>query len=261
MNNEELMNTKTNQELMNTKRTRHRDSRVFTGALLLLIGGVLLASKMGFPIPGWVFSWEIILIAIGLFIGFKHHFSNPNWFLLVFVGTAFLIADAYPMWNLRNYIWPIGIMILGIIFIMRPKKTSVDNLSGTGYEFAPVEGASFESKIDITAIFSGVKRRILSKTFVGGDITAFMGGAEIDLTQSDIQGTTVMDITAIFGGVKIIVPADWDVQSHATAIFGGIDDKRYAHPGFQTNKVLVLDGVAAFGGIEIRSYPSVAQPV
>lgn len=135
------------------------------------------------------------------------------------------------------------------------------NYQDAEYHMTPAEISSLDNKVDVTAIFSGVKRRVLSKNFLGGDITAFMGGAEIDLTQADIHGTTVMDITTIFGGVKLIVPPDWDVQSHATAVFGGVEDKRYTHVAVQANKVLVLDGVAVFGGIEIRSYPIAAQTV
>lgn len=248
-----------NKEIANTRRTRQRDGRSFTGALLLLIGFILLASKMGAPIPHWVFSWEVFLILLGLFIGFKNRFNNPFWLVLVFIGAASLIDDAYPLMNLRNYIWPIAIMLIGALFIIKPKRIKQNQLEDTKYDYPVSETASLDSLIDITAIFSGVKRRVLSKTFLGGDITAFMGGAEIDLTQADIQGTIVMDITAIFGGVKIIVPSDWDVQSRATAVFGGIEDKRYAYSGLQTNKILVLDGVAAFGGIEIKSYPSATQ--
>lgn len=245
-----------NEEIVSTKRVRRRDSRSFTGALLLLIGAILLASKMGAPIPAWVFSWEAFLIVLGVSIGVKNRFHNPFWLVLVFIGAASIIDDHFPDMHLRNYIWPIALMLIGLLFILKPKRITSNHLEETTYDFPVAEGASLDSKVDITAIFSGVKRRILSKTFLGGDVTAFMGGAEIDFTQADIQGRTVMDITAVFGAVKLIVPPDWDVQSHATAIFAGIEDKRYAHTGMQTNKVLVLDGVAIFGGIEINSYPS-----
>src|SRR4051812_32972 len=247
------------EEMMNTKRTRHRDGRAFTGALLLIIGFILLASKMGAPVPRWVLSWEVFLIVLGIFIGAKHRFRNPFWMVLVFIGAASLIDDAYPLINLHNYIWPLALMLIGLLFIIKPKRVSRHRFEENNYDFPVSEATSLDSRLDITAIFSGVKRRILSKTFLGGDISAFMGGAEIDLTQSDIQGTRVMDITAIFGGVKLIVPSDWDVQSHATAVFGGVEDKRYIPPAAQTNKVLVLDGVAIFGGIEIKSYPSATQ--
>ena len=246
-----------NEDRMYRKRTRRHEGRAVTGVFLLIIGGILLVAKMGFPVPQWLFSWEMMLIVIGLFIGIKHRFKNQGWLIIVFIGAAFLIADAYPMWNLRNYIWPVALIIMGLLFILRPnRKPSIQYSEEEYSQFSPSEIASLDNKIDITAIFSGVKRRVLSKSFLGGDITAFMGGAEIDLTQADIQSTTTMDITAVFGGIKLIVPPDWDVQSHATALFGGVEDKRYAHPAAQNGKVLVLDGVAVFGGIEIRSYPS-----
>lgn len=244
-----------------TKRTVRRDGRVFTGAFLLLAGGVLLAYKMGFPVPPKLFSWETFLIILGLFIGIKHRFRHPFWLVLVFIGSASLIDDAFPLLNIRTYIWPVAIMILGLFFLLKPKRVRMDNWQDNDYGIPTAGTTSLDSLIDITAVFAGVKRGILSKNFQGGDITAFMGGAEIDLTQADIQGKAVLDVTAVFGGVKLIVPVDWEVQSHATAIFGGVEDKRFVYPALQSGKVLVLDGVAVFGGVEIKSYPTAAKQV
>ena len=96
---------------------------------------------------------------------------------------------------------------------------------------------------------------MLTKNFKGGEITSFMGGSEIDLTQSDFTGRIVIDVTNIFGGTKMIVPPTWDVQNDITAIFGGVDDKRQiSGVTLDPNKVLVLDGTCMFGGIEIRSF-------
>ncbi|TKK67432.1 hypothetical protein FC093_14130 [Ilyomonas limi] len=253
MNNEDIRATN------RTKRTMRHEGRVFTGAFLLLAGGILLASKLGTPIPGWVFSWETFLIILGLFIGIKHRFRHPFWLILVFIGSASLIDDAFPLLNIRTYIWPVAIMILGLFFLLKPKRIRMDNWQDNDYGTPAAAPASLDNLIDITAVFAGVRRGILSKNFQGGDITAFMGGAEIDLTQADIQGTVVLDVTAVFGGVKLVVPADWEVQSHATAIFGGVEDKRFVYPALQSGKVLVLDGVAVFGGVEIKSYPMAAK--
>src|SRR5690349_22431252 len=45
----------------------------------------------------------------------------------------------------------------------------------------------FRSFIDVTAVFGGIKKNVLSKNFKGGDITSFMGGSEIDLSQADFN--------------------------------------------------------------------------
>ncbi|MEJ7677198.1 MAG: LiaF domain-containing protein [Segetibacter sp.] len=82
-----------------------------------------------------------------------------------------------------------------------------------------------------------------------------MGGAEINLTQADIQDRAVIEATQIFGGTKIIVPPHWNVKSEVIAVFGGIDDKRPMQAGnLNPEKTLVLRGISVFGGIDIRSY-------
>src|SRR5206468_9406343 len=99
--------------------------------------------------------------------------------------------------------------------------------------------------LDSTSVFGGAKKVILSKNFKGGDITCFMGGAEIDLSQADIQGKIVIDTTAVFGGIKLIIPPNWDLKIEITAVFGGVEDKRPVHvTKVDPDKVLVLDGAA-----------------
>ena len=116
--------------------------------------------------------------------------------------------------------------------------------------------ASEDDYIDSTSVFGGSKRLVLSKNFKGGEVVTVMGGAEINLSQADIQGRAILDVTQVMGGTKIVVPSNWDVKSEmATAILGGIDDKRIIQPsGVDPNKVLIIKGTSILGGIDIRSY-------
>ena len=115
---------------------------------------------------------------------------------------------------------------------------------------------SFEGEfIDSTCVFSGAKRVVLSKNFKGGDITCFMGGAEVDLSQADIQGKAIIDATAVFGGIKLIVPSNWDVKIENHAAFGNVEDKRSMQTlNADSSKQLIIDGTAVFGGIEIKNF-------
>jgi predicted membrane protein len=84
-----------------------------------------------------------------------------------------------------------------------------------------------------------------------------MGGAEIVLTQSDLNSSRVeLEITQVFGGTKIIVPPHWKVSSDLVAIFGGIEDRRplMSNQAISDEKHLVIKGTSIFGGIDIRSY-------
>ena len=207
------------------------------------------------PLPDWMFSWQFLLIIIGIFSGLAHAFRGPGWLIMILIGTFFLMDQLIPGLDIHRFIWPAVIIVIGLIMLIRPKKPhwmehdwhrrwehrdwkskqrdwerwqrrrkqrgypgsdtfpedpadmpsgeSTGSASGMGYSS---KGFSSEDFIDATTILGGIHKNILSKNFKGGDITIFMGGAEINLSQADIQGTASLDITQIMGGTKIIVP-------------------------------------------------------
>ena len=104
--------------------TRINGSRIGSGVFLLLAGLLLLAYKMGAPIPGWVFTWPVLLIAIGLFTGIKSRFHNPGSFILILIGCVFLADQSIPGIDLHRYITPIILIGLGILFLLRPRGRS-----------------------------------------------------------------------------------------------------------------------------------------
>ncbi len=63
--------------------------RIWSGLLLIIAGVLLLAYKMGAPVPGWMFTWPVLLIAIGLLTGIKSNFHNPGAFIMMAVGGVF----------------------------------------------------------------------------------------------------------------------------------------------------------------------------
>lgn len=233
------------------------------GVVLLLIGGALLARQLGTPLPDWLFSWPMLLIVIGLFTGVKVRFRNPGWIIPTAIGVVFLADQFVQGVNLKPFIFPIILIIIGLVFILRPHQSGRhwhDRRPAGRYRQADVAdnlsaAADRSDFIDATAIFGGVKKIVLSKNFQGGDITNIMGGSEINLTQADFKGRIHIDTTNIFGGTKLIIPPHWDVQSEVVAVFGGVDDKRQLNgAALDPDKVVVIDGTCLFGGIEIRSY-------
>jgi len=251
--------------------------RALTGVLIFFIGVLLLLKTANIVwFPHWFFTWPMIFIVIGLVSGVKHGFRGGFWLIFLAIGGVFLANEIDPTYHMDRYVWPIILIAIGIAFILRPKRhhrwqrwkerhyesrwqqqtdamdPSTDANTNAGTMPGDYDRRDF---IDITAVFGGVKKNVLSKNFKGGDITSFMGGSEIDLSQADISGKIVIDVTNIFGGTKLIVPSSWDVQNDITAIFGGVDDKRQiSGVTLDPNKILVLDGTCMFGGIEIRSF-------
>lgn len=242
----------------------HEDGRgrIWTGVLFLLVGGVALLKSFRYPIPDYLFNWQALLIVLGLFIGFKHNFRGAAWFIMIIVGTAFLLNDYFLKGDLDQHVWPIMLIAMGAFFILRPQRRSLkkewDIKKKTGEWSDDITGEETfikEDFIDTTSIFGSTKKNILSKNFMGGDITNIFGGTEINLTQADIQGVATIDITTIFGGAELIVPSHWAVKSEIVTIFGGVEDKRSVSPITDTpDKALVLKGTIIFGGIEIKSF-------
>ncbi|HVZ57909.1 MAG TPA: LiaF domain-containing protein [Chitinophagaceae bacterium] len=241
---------------------RGRHGHLWTGIFLLVIGSAALLKSMDFNLPDWLFTWQTLLIALGLFIGIRHRFSGSAWFILLLVGGAFLLNDYVLAGDLHKHIWPIVIIAIGLFFLLNPgrhrrdwmdhldQKTRDDN-TGKSWEAA---GNSKEDFVDATSIFGGVKKNILSKDFRGGDITNIFGGTELNLTQADIHGTIWLDITEIFGGTKLIIPTNWTVKSEVVTIFGGVEDKRpIQHITDNPEKILLLKGTVIFGGIDIKN--------
>ena len=243
---------------------------LFNWPMLLIFIGIINGLTHAFRGPGW-----IIMILIGTFFlvdqilpGMDiHRFIWPA--AIILVGLVMLIRPKKPYWmdpNCRdpwrdrhNRRWQRRRARRGYPgaggFPEDPSDTnsgtSTGSSSGMGYS---AKSFSSEDYIDATTIFGGIHKNILSKNFKGGDITIFMGGAEINLTQADIQGTAALDITQVMGGTKIIVPSNWEIRSQLTSVLGSIEDKRQNIGITDPNKVLIIDGSSVLGGIEIKSY-------
>lgn len=263
-------------------------NRVLGGMFLLFLGAVFILRETNFIFfPYWLFTWPMILIAVGVYTGIKHGFRGPGWLILLIIGGVFLIDEFDTDIDLHRFIVPGIIIAVGLMMILRPKRNwqnrdwndwgrhrkwnqwnnwnsnSSSNLNnpqqplpgGAGTEPQP-GNYSGEDFINSTSVLGGTKRVVVSKNFKGADITCFMGGAEIDLTQADINGTVVMDITLVMGGAKIIVPTNWEVKCEASIVLGSLEDKRQASTRqvVDFNKVLVIKGTTFMGGIELKNY-------
>jgi hypothetical protein len=83
-------------------------------------------------------------------------------------------------------------------------------------------------------------------------ILNIFGGAELDFTDARFTAdTTYITVFCLFGGVNIRVRDGMRTVSKAVCIFGGVDNR--GGTTFDPNApLLVVEGVALFGGIDIR---------
>jgi predicted membrane protein len=228
------------------------------GFILLLIGAFFLLRNLDLNIPLWVTSWQIVLIGIGLIIWIYSSFKNNGGLVMMLVGGIFLMKDLFSWsYDVSRFIWPVAMIAFGLYFIFRKKKVWDKGEKAEKAEkyhaFAYSTGS--DDLLNISAIFSGVNRIVVSKDFRGGTMNAIFGGTDINLTQADFTGTIEIEANCIFGGAEIVVPANWEVKIHMDTIFGGVEDKRPVElMSNNPEKTLIIKGACIFGGIEIKSY-------
>jgi predicted membrane protein len=276
-----------NNNINENKDPMNNSGKIWAGLIIVVVGSLLLVNNIGFGLPSWLFHWSNILILIGLFIGVKHNFKNGNGLILIIIGSFFTLKEVFDdVINFDKIGWPALIIALGLFLILKP-KSSFNHKQRCGkrrgkwqrtkegwkegfsehdpYMANPAEDpnlnpnaekkTSSNDYLDSVNVFGGSHQTIYSKNFKGGEVTAVFGGCDLNLTQADFEGEITIDITAIFGGCKIIIPPGWHVKSEVTAIFGGLDDKRSIQPLPEgPNKLLIIKGIAMFGGVDIRNY-------
>jgi hypothetical protein len=101
-------------------------------------------------------------------------------------------------------------------------------------------------------VLGSVVRGNNSPAFRGGELTAVLGGCEIDLRHAMIEGDAVIEVFALWGGIEIRVPEDWTIISRVTPILAGVEDKTRP-PQTASRHRLVLRGFLVMAGLEIKN--------
>ena len=215
------------------------------GLLIIVIGVLFTAENLGFiEADAYLQYWPAGLMAVGLMKlwsgGRRATFPGLLFF---FIGLWLLLQTmaivTVSLWSL----WPVLLIVAGGSMVWR----GVHGPSCDG-----VADINNHSTISAMAVLGGVNRGNNSRTFRGGDLTAVMGGCQIDLRNAAIEGEAVIDVFAMWGGVEIRVPEGWSVSGRVTTILGGYEDKTRPPRDAATER-LVLRGMVIMGGIEIKN--------
>lgn len=219
------------------------------GALLIVFGTVVLLDHMNVIEADRVWRfWPVALIAVGI-AKFVNENKRVGGVILTLLG-AFLLAQNLGYTTLTwGAVWPLILIAAGMAMIwgrfdlprVRP------SMEGEGRD-----------TIQAFALFGGVERRISVNNFRRGNISAVLGGVELDFRSADIEGEeAILYVEAIFGGIELTVPERWHVVYEGESIFGGYTDETRAPVldamGTAPKKYLILRGRAVFGGITVKN--------
>jgi len=186
--------------------------------------------------------WPVGLIAIGLVKVWQSRGTTGGvgGFLFIVAGL-WLLADALEIVEVSlRRLWPLVLVLVGASLVWR------------GTQEGRARPADSSAWLSAVAILGGVTRGTNSPAFRGGDLTAVLGGCEIDLRQASIDGEALIDVFALWGGIDLRVPEDWTVVGRVVPLLGGYEDKTRPPKGAAAH-TLVVRGFAIMGGIEVKN--------
>jgi len=220
--------------------------QIVIGLLIVAFGLLLTAGNLGWidrrEVWGVIRYWPLAIVVIGVnkLLSAQCRSSRVVAGVMILIGAWLTAASVY---SIRIHVfdwWPLLLVFAGVLVIMRSWDRT-----------APAAGVPDSGGSEL-AFWSGVKRRIASPAVRRADLTAVMGGIEMDLRPaSTATGDAVIDVFVMWGGIEITVPPDWAVDNHVVPIMGGIVDKS---TGTQASAHrLHLRGVVLMGGVEVKT--------
>lgn len=220
--------------------------RLVVGLIVIILGVAFLLDELNVAdAREFLRFWPALTLAYGLLLltgimAGRHLVGG----LLLSIFSGWLLLERLDV--VRNgpwEFWPLALVILGASMVYTALR-------------GPVPPAALEkgaASVNAFALWSGSNRKVVSDDFRGGEVTAIMGGHEIDLRPARMAGSAaVINLFVWWGGVEIRVPEDWKVTNEALALLGGVDDKSRAPEG-EAKGHLILRGPVIMGGVEVKN--------
>jgi len=220
--------------------------RVVLGLLIVGFGLLLTAANIGWLDPNDVWGllryWPLVLVVIGAvkIMTSETRSARTAGGLVALLGL-WLLAQQLYVFRIRAADWfPLLLIGLGVLLVSRARQRLGFGPSGT------------DRTMSDFAFWSGVKRRVSSSAFRHAELTAVMGGIDVDLRPASTEsGEAIIDVFVVMGGIEIIVPPDWSVSNQILTIMGASEDKSAGTQDARHR--LILRGMVIMGGVEIKT--------
>ena len=238
---------------------------MWLGILAILLGLLWFLNNIGLTRTDigrlFVTYWPVLLILWGCEVLIRdvsyrsqgESSSTGIWSTILNGGILILIGALILGGNLGLYrldlsviwklFWPVVLILLGWSLLRGTTSTG-----GTHW-----------------AIMSGIELRNKGWSLESGNMIAFMGSIDLDMTVAEIpEKETVLNLTAVMGGIEVRAPDDVSVECEGTAILGGvtffgdtaggvISSRRFSGMKVDSSKKKVIIYCRTImGGIEIK---------
>lgn len=223
--------------------------RLMAGVILLGLGALFLLDSFDVLDAGRFHDyWPVLLILLGISSLLNHGSGKRGWgVVLVGVGSVLLLRNLHLFYFPGRAVWPLVLVLIGANLIWRSLRRP--------RRIAPGDAATSTGLLSEFAIMGGGGRVVRSRQFRGGELTALMGGFDIDLREAELapEGAHV-EVFVMMGGIDFKVPENWTVVLKVTPILGGTDFKANVPvPAEAGGRVLTISGIAIMGGVGVKN--------
>jgi len=261
-------------------------ARFAIGIAIIALGALFLFDSFGWIESRYILRkvWPLIFVLIGIAILSKPRTNgrrrNEGWAFIIVGSWIFVSKIGLLEFSFWGILFPLVLLFVGGMLVYRslsPPRVHVsfDPADAPKTDFGqpatppgepPPEGGptptfttysradeDHAEYIRTFAMLSGSELRPMSRPFRGADLSAVLGGVNLDLTSARMEGDSArIEVFAFCGGIEIHVPPDWTVTSKVATLLGGFTDKRRPTTTLPT-KTLIIDGFAVMGGIEVKN--------
>ena len=221
-------------------------SQIVFGLIVVAFGVLLTLDRLEVLNAGdYLEYWPTALMAVGVAQIVQARtaarvFSGAIWILVggIILGDKLHVLHV-EIWNY----WPLGLVVLGGYIVWQAYHKGS----------ATRDGVDTGSIVSAIAVMSGIGRKSNSRAFQRGELTAFMGGCELDLREATpANGEAIVDAFVMMGGIEIRVPTHWTVVSRVIPFMGGFEDDTKPPPAGPGPR-LIVRGFAVMGGIGVKN--------
>ncbi|HKO55700.1 MAG TPA: DUF5668 domain-containing protein [Thermoanaerobaculia bacterium] len=208
--------------------------KLVVGIFFTLLGVLLTLDNLGVPDAGRLLRyWPLALIAIGVLLWRE---SRGVAVIATTIGALLLALNARWIRFSIFDLWPVILIGVGLVIVLRALGLS------------PLGDGGGDS---VWAVLTTRKLTVAPAELHGRRIVACMGGAEIELQDSDTASEDVrIEVLALWGGVELRVPPGWEVVGDVIPIMGGVEMKTGAAKG---GRRLVINGMVLMAGMEVKT--------
>lgn len=248
MYNNQYPNSCCNNQIDATKRSQHH---LIFGSLIILVGLMLMAKKMGLFFIH-VHFMPFIFILLGIYSGIKHRFLNFGSWALIALGILLMTPRFWVLGVLSTHlVGPVILILIGLFLIFKSNRLlQYPHRMNENFMSDKISDDSFK----IAASFGEQEKIVTSKKFEGGTVDLNFSDATINLIDADFEETAIINVKATCSEINIILPDQWSVSMQTENNFSSVIDRRWqVVDELQNHKNLIIKGKLNFSEIKLKN--------